>query len=249
MKLCVAQTRPVTGNVVANIANHKRLISAAIAHHADVIIFPELSLTGYEPTLAKELATDKDDPRFNDFQSLSDSGKITVGVGMPLKYSDAVSIGVILFQPNQARQVYAKQYLHSDEDPFFVPAPNIALKIHDTAIALAICYEISVAEHTAAAFRNSPSIYIASVAKAVRGVDKALETLATTARKYGATVMMSNCIGACDGEVGGGKSAGWNASGIRVGELDDDSEGVLVLDTETQQVTIEYFEKVVQNLT
>lgn len=247
MKLCVAQTRPVKGNVVANIESHKRLIAAAITHQADIIIFPELSLTGYEPTLAKAVASEKDDPRFNDFQSLSDSGDITIGVGMPLKYGEGVAIGMILFQPHQQRQVYAKQYLHPDEEPFFIPAPNIKLTIGATPVSLAICYEISVDDHTSAAFDDSSSIYLASVAKFSRGIDKALHTLSSTARNYRATVLMSNCIGTCDGEICAGKSSAWDNQGTLVGQLSDDKVGILTLDTATNEVTVEYDQKMVSD--
>ena len=72
MKLCVAQIRPVKGDIPANIERHKKFISMAVSNSADIIIFPELSLTGYEPTLAQELAADKNDNRFNDFQNISD---------------------------------------------------------------------------------------------------------------------------------------------------------------------------------
>jgi len=57
MKICVAQTRPVKGDIQSNIENHKKFIDLAVSGGADTIIFPELSLTGYEPELAKELAT------------------------------------------------------------------------------------------------------------------------------------------------------------------------------------------------
>lgn len=57
MKICVAQTRPVKGNIEQNIISHKELLSIAIEHNAAMIIFPELSITGYEPNLAAGLAT------------------------------------------------------------------------------------------------------------------------------------------------------------------------------------------------
>ena len=56
MKICIAQTKAVRGNVQENILNHIDKIERAIAHRADLIIFPELSITGYEPELAKSLA-------------------------------------------------------------------------------------------------------------------------------------------------------------------------------------------------
>ncbi len=53
MKICVAQTRPVKGDIQGNIENHIKLIDLAVLNGADTIIFPELSITGYEPELAK----------------------------------------------------------------------------------------------------------------------------------------------------------------------------------------------------
>ena len=58
MKIAVAQTKPVTGDIDSNIKNHITLATVAADNGADIIIFPELSLTGYEPSLAKQLATD-----------------------------------------------------------------------------------------------------------------------------------------------------------------------------------------------
>ena len=60
MKICLAQTRSFKGEVQKNIENHLRMVKQAIASQASLIIFPELSLTGYEPELAKELAANID---------------------------------------------------------------------------------------------------------------------------------------------------------------------------------------------
>jgi predicted amidohydrolase len=57
MKLAVAQTRPIKGNIAANLENHRKMIEIAASKGANVLIFPELSLTGYEPELSKDLAT------------------------------------------------------------------------------------------------------------------------------------------------------------------------------------------------
>ena len=70
MKLAVAQTRPEAGNIDKNIEIHKSLIANAIANNVDLIVFPELSLTGYEPNLAKQLATDQNDHRLDIFQNI-----------------------------------------------------------------------------------------------------------------------------------------------------------------------------------
>ena len=67
MKLAVAQTKPEAGNIEKNIEIHKSLIASAVANKVDLIVFPELSLTGYEPSLAKQLATDQNDHRLDVF--------------------------------------------------------------------------------------------------------------------------------------------------------------------------------------
>jgi predicted amidohydrolase len=85
-----------------------------------VIIFPELSLTGYEPTLAKELAIHQDDKRLDDFQQISDLHGITIGLGAPTKGSKGICISMIFFQPHRERRLYSKKYLHADEYPYFV---------------------------------------------------------------------------------------------------------------------------------
>ncbi len=231
MKICGAQTHPVKGDIQLNIENHKKLIAQAVEQKADLIIFPELSLTGYEPTLAKELAISKEDSRLDDFQILSDAHDITIGVGAPTQNDSGISISMILFQPNQARKVYSKKYLHADEEEFFVAGENFpCLKIKNTNIALAICYEISIEEHVERAHKNGATVYIASVAKFERGIEKALQRLTTIASNYGMTVLMSNCVGISDGQLCAGKTSTWNSKGILMDQLDNSKEGILVIE-------------------
>jgi predicted amidohydrolase len=237
MKICVVQTRPIKGNIQSNIDHHKKLIDLAVSHGADTIIFPELSLTGYEPELAKALATDQDDSRFNDFQKISDTRQITIGVGMPTRSNAGILISMLIFQPQQPRQPYFKQYLHSDEYPYFINGPHQApLMENKHKISLAICYELSVPEHSENAYKSGAAIYIASVAKSVNGVEKAIESLSEIAKKYSMTVLMSNCIGLCDGVECGGKTSIWNNKGLLVGQLNDTNEGILIIDTDTQEL-------------
>lgn len=240
MKICVAQIKPVTGNIQSNIIRHKKFVHAAIAHYVDVIIFPELSLTGYEPTLAKALAVDLPDNRFDDFQTISNAQKITIGAGIPLRTEKGITISMIIFQPHQKQTVYAKRYIHPDEEEFFIPGHNFpTLALAGNTLALAICYELSVPAHADDAFKNGASVYIASVAKFTNGVDKATQRLSDIARTRSALVLMSNAIGAADGGICAGKSAAWNKDGTLLAQLDDSHEGILILDTETESCTVQ----------
>lgn len=228
MKLCVAQTRPRKGDVTSNLAEHKELVQLAVHLGADMILFPELSVTGYEPHLAHELATHREDDRLNELQQLSMTHNITVGVGMPVSSATAPYISTIILGPQGKRLTYSKQYLHADELPFFAPGKE-QLMLGD--VALATCYELSVPEHSEHVHRMGAKVYIASVAKTAAGIEKAHTTLAGIAKKYGMTVLLSNCVGHCDDFDCGGRSAAWNDQGELVATLGDESTGLLLVDT------------------
>jgi predicted amidohydrolase len=237
MRLGVAQTRPVTADIEANIARHKELIAVALAARAEAVVFPELSLTGYEPALAKQLACDPNDHNFRDFQRIADDNEIIIGVGVPTRSPTGNCISMILFQPHQHKQVYSKKYLHRDEEEFFVSGENFSvLRLDDTNIAPAICYEISIPEHVKNAYADGADVYIASVNKSVTGIDQAIDRLAEIASSHSMTVLMSNCAGFCDGYACAGKTSIWNDQGSLVGQLNDRSEGILIFDTVTQEI-------------
>ncbi len=239
MKICGAQTKPVTGNIQANIERHLLFIDRALSSGADAIIFSELSLTGYEPSLAKELSTRADDQRFEVFQRISDTCKVSIGVGVPTDNGNHVSISMILFQPNKPPLVYSKKYLHPDEDEFFVPGANFpSLRINDTSIGIAICYELSIPEHFSAARESGAEIYIASVAKFAKGVENAAKTLSDIAIKHSIPVLMVNAVGIADNGICTGNSSIWNSKGQLAGQLGSSTEGLIVYDTVSEETIV-----------
>jgi predicted amidohydrolase len=239
MKICGAQTKPVTGNIQANIERHLLFIDRALSSGADAIIFSELSLTGYEPSLANELSTRPDDQRFDVFQRISNTCKVSFGVGVPTNNGNRVSISMILFQPNRSPLVYSKKYLHPDEDEFFVPGANFpSIRINDTSIGVAICYELSIPEHFSAASESGAEIYIASVAKFAKGVDNAVKTLSDIAIRHSIPVLMVNAVGVADNGVCTGNSSIWNSKGQLAGQLGSSTEGLIVYDTESEEIIV-----------
>lgn len=118
MKIGVAQIRPVKGDVTANIEKHQLFIETALSKNANAVFFPELSMTGYEPELARELATTANDNRFDIFQDISDTRFVTVGIGVPTKTGTSIQISMLIFQPDKPRQTYSKQQLHPDNALF-----------------------------------------------------------------------------------------------------------------------------------
>jgi predicted amidohydrolase len=66
MKIALAQIVPKLGDVEANVASHLDVLEKARRRKADLVVFPELGLTGYTlKDLAEEVALDPaSDPRF-----------------------------------------------------------------------------------------------------------------------------------------------------------------------------------------
>ncbi len=231
MKICAAQTIPVKGNIEKNIENHLLLIDRAVENGAQLIIFPELSLTGYEPQLAKDLAIHADDQRLKVFQSVSDKNDLVICVGAPTQSDSGNRISMVIFTPGKEWQIYSKQHLYPGEENYFVPGQGfVQIPLADKKIVFAICYELSVESHSKYASQMGADVYLASVLNSVSGVDSDIQKLSVIAEKYGMIVMMANYAGQSGGYECAGKTSAWNNRGELIGQLNDKTEGLLIVD-------------------
>lgn len=235
MKIALAQLQSFPGQIKQNLQRHEVLIKEAVQHQADLIVFPELSISGYEPTLAKELATSIDDPNFKSLKTLSTAHDLIIAAGFPLLHEERIYIAMMILSPEKAPQVYCKQNLHEDEQAFFVEGQrSILIQKNEYLIAPAICYESLLPEHAAAAAEKGANIYLAAVAKAEKGIKKANSHYPEVARKYQMPVLMVNNIGPADDFVGVGHSGVWDETGKLVYQLKQ-QEGLLIVDLKSMQ--------------
>lgn len=229
MKIAAAQIQPIKGDITQNINTHIHWIKNAISNQVDAIFFSELSLTGYEPTLAKTLAMSIEDTRLDIFQELSNQGKITIGLGLPFQNKDKPLIGLAIFQPHVSRQFYAKRYLHEDELPYFSQGKQqIYLNVKGYRLAPAICYESLLKVHASEVLQAKEMIYMACVAKSQEGYQRALTHYPIIAKQYNATIIMANSTGQCDNFRSVGQSTIWDTNGKIVQRLTTDKEGLLI---------------------
>ena len=68
--IATAQIGSARGDVSANLAAHADAVVAAVSCDVSVLVFSELSLTGYEPDLAASLAFAVDDARLDSLRRL-----------------------------------------------------------------------------------------------------------------------------------------------------------------------------------
>lgn len=237
MRICAAQTKPFKGDIEKNISQHLELLDQAIVGGADVVIFPELSITGYEPTLANELATSGSDPRFDVFEEVSNKHNLAIVIGAPLREANEVFIGMVIFCPDQPRTSYFKKHVFPTETPYFAcGSEDSNFMIHRQNIGLAICYEISVQEHQQAAVDRGASMYLAGAVESVEGIDSALTKMANTAKKFSIPTLLANCVGISGEYNCAGRSSIWNRTGEMMGQLSKDMIGTLILDTNSGQI-------------
>lgn len=238
MKICLAQTKSLKGAIRDNIQNHLQIIEQAIELDSDLIVFPELSITSYEPSLAIRLARTVEDAIFDPFEHLASQHKITIGIGMPIQTVGGVHISMLIFQPSNKRLVYSKQFLHADEEPYFKSGDQqIYLNIKGKKIAIGICYETLQKQHFLNANENGATIYIASVAKSQTGINKANLYFPQIAKEYKTPILMANAVGYCDDFLSAGQSAVWNEKGVLEDKLDNEKQGILIFDTEKKNAT------------
>ena len=237
MRICIAQTQSLKGDVSNNIENHLTLVQKAIELNSDLIVFPELSITNYEPKLAKKLSVSIEDPMFDSFQKLAEDSSICIAIGMPTECDRGIQISMLIFQPNLTRSSYSKQILHHDEKPYFVAGnKHKVLNIKGFKVAFGICYESLQKEHFQEVFNHEIDFYIASVAKAENGINRAYSYFQQISREFKTPVMMSNCVGSCDGFYSAGQSAVWNRAGELVFKLDAENQGLFVYDSELSEL-------------
>lgn len=233
MKMGVVQVRAIRGDIKANLNVHLRWMEKAATSGTELLVFPELSLTGYEPTLASALAIDLHDARLDLIQAFCDQHGMSVGAGAPIRTGTGIGIGMIMFHPHQPRWVYTKKYLHADEEPFFMPGQNERETFYEyPRMAPAICYELSVPAHRQRAAQLGADVYLVSVAKTRPGMATATEMLTSFAREYRIWVLVANAVGEADGMICGGGSCIISRDGKIIQQLGTTNEDILMADVQ-----------------
>ncbi|MDQ9672746.1 nitrilase-related carbon-nitrogen hydrolase, partial [Serratia marcescens] len=68
-----------------NLERHLEFVAQAADQQVQLLVFPELSLSGYELTDAAELALTLGDPRLQPLSAAAQSRQMTIIVGAPLR--------------------------------------------------------------------------------------------------------------------------------------------------------------------
>jgi NAD+ synthase (glutamine-hydrolysing) len=123
IRVVLAQIAPSLGRLDLNLARHHELIEQARADHADLVVFPELGLTGYQlQDLASEVALRLDDHRLADLAAATHD--LSAVVSFVEESADhRLFIAAALLEDGEIRHVHRKLFLPTyglfDERRFF----------------------------------------------------------------------------------------------------------------------------------
>ncbi|QGY46744.1 carbon-nitrogen hydrolase family protein [Maribellus comscasis] len=232
MIIASAQTRPTRFDINKNLLAHYRLIELAARNGADLLLFPELSISGYERERAGEFAFEPNDKRLDKLRRLSAKNQIVVVAGAPVLMANNLYIGAFVIQPDETISVYTKQFLHGEENNYFAASAdhNPQIKIEDEQFSLAICADINNPQHPENAKKMGATIYMAGIFFEPHEMTKAHLILSGYAKTQSINVLMSNFAGCPYGLSGGGESAFWNKKGELVASLNGSEQGILFIE-------------------
>lgn len=145
--LGIAQLAPALGNLDTNLALHDKILREAEGQGVDLLLFPELSLTGYFlKDLVPSVALTARDPRLDLFKQAS--RKMAIVVGLVEESTDRRFFNAAAyFEDGKLRHLHRKLYLPTyglfDEHRYF--AQGESLRAFDTRLgrmALTICEDL-----------------------------------------------------------------------------------------------------------
>ncbi|WP_229518488.1 carbon-nitrogen hydrolase family protein [Massilia sp. PAMC28688] len=195
LRIAAAQSHSVDGDIAANLARHLLFIEAAAQAKTGLLVFPELSLTGYLPQQLAELAVTPDDPRFADIRAAAACHGMTIVVGAPLaSAAGKPHIGVIAFHPGGHTSTYRKHFLYQDEERYAAPGSAISqvIDVRAVPVALAVCYDVRDQRHPHAAVMAGATIYAAGSVVTPGGIEQELATLRHYASLFSMGILFAN---------------------------------------------------------
>jgi predicted amidohydrolase len=229
LTVAVAQPAGASQELGENVSAHVRMASLAAEHGAQLVLFPELSLTGYHWDLTLGDAVDAVDTRLLPLQAFADAHDVVVVAGAPIASPQGLHIGTMSFMPQAGVTTYLKRHLGAGEEVAFVPGLGGGpLVLADQVVAFAICADITHPEHASGAARGGATIYAASCLLAEGVYEADAELLRRYAREHQMVVMMANYGPPVSGWSPAGRSAIWSSDGSLLGCAPPGGEALVV---------------------
>ncbi len=182
--IALVQFRPEPGSSDKNAEKMNEYIRSAKNKNADLVVFPECSLTGYFPEKAAEFAVQADCPAAKKVEDLAAELKIAVCFGymesVPAEEPDepagsrSFTITQEIFSGG-TRTLYRKTHLASREEAVFKPGNAFPIAgIAGIAAGMQLCWESRIPQISAAYRKQGAQLLLFPYASGMSG-EKCLE--------------------------------------------------------------------------
>jgi predicted amidohydrolase len=210
LTIAVVQPRCAAKDVRANALEHAAVIRRV---EARLIVFPELSLTGYELD-ATPVAVD-DDELAPIIEACAETGAVAL-VGAPVAGEEGNNISTLRVDAGGAEVAYRKSHLGGNEPQWFAPGGGaVAIDVDGWRVGLGICKDTGVDAHVAAVAALGVDLYVAGLVHLPEELDIQEQRAARIARACDAYVGFASFAGPTGGAYAStaGVSSIWAADG------------------------------------
>ncbi len=238
-RIAIAQINPTVGDILENEKKVREIIEKVKLDKVQLILFPELVLTGYPPEdllyNKNFIATAK--------ESLERLRAVTVGisavVGLPIMENGSLYNSAAVLSDGELRQIVNKSELPNygvfDEKRYFTPAEtNEPVMISGVNIAVTICEDIWVDNELISEVCGRPDVeLILNLSSSPFHIGKTEERrkiIREWAKKQNKHVAYCNLVGGQDELVFDGGSIVCNGEGEIVASAKEFEEDLLVVD-------------------
>jgi predicted amidohydrolase len=129
-------------------SNLDRMLTWSDSENADIVVFPELALSGYnfnDFEEAKSVAVPANTKKFDGFSAISREKERILCFGFAELYEDKLFNSAILFLPDGTRKIYRKTHLFYKETEIFEPGDTgfnvFKYEPWDINIGMMVCYD------------------------------------------------------------------------------------------------------------
>jgi predicted amidohydrolase len=216
LKIAVAQPPCVSYDVAANAETHAATIRAADAR---VVVFPELSLTGYELNAP---AITADDSRLTPIvEACAEVGSLAL-VGAPGQGREGEAhIAMLAVDGTGVTVAYRKMWLGTAESQRFTPGSKPAvLEVDGWRLGLAICKDTGVPRHAADTAALGIDVYVAGLLESAEAAAIQDERAHRVATDHQVWVAIASFAGSTGGgyDRAAGRSSIWTPHGDAIAQ-------------------------------
>ncbi|MFM2486773.1 carbon-nitrogen hydrolase family protein [Celerinatantimonas yamalensis] len=196
----IAQKASTFADKQANLRQIDTLAHAGSALSVDVLVFPELFLTGYHlnQSQLRMLAEPLDGPSINRLQAIAKSAKVAIICGFAeVAEGQFYNSAVVISASGQCMHHYRKVFLFGDaEKALFSPGDRLpTFTLNGICCGLSICYDIEFAEVTRHFSRQGASLIFNPTANMQPYTNVPLTLVRARALENGIAIVYANLAG------------------------------------------------------